>query len=567
MGKGVSLSAREASSCHAAGCRDPWDWAMIFQDKSRERRSDRLMCTISLRVEGATQNGDAFESPGQAIGVNRHGAQIRLDEPIAIGRQVRLTNLENGAQGDFRVIGILSSSEAAGVEFGVEALGDYPTFWGIEFPARSRKPAESRALVECRTCHAVRFMPLSFSEVEVLESGGVLLKVCGACNVDTRWGYAMQVARAGAVAAQGSRDREAPSARPIPGEEKAERPAFVQRPILIRVSSGQIDKAQTESLSKGGLSCSSEKVYEVNQEVTLEWANPGTGLRVQTRGRILRRHDLGGSKRKIYNVRYESSIMALPAARSGPTRKLYLAFSAIVAVAVALTETSVLALTTSVFAPGGSVRRVAYSAGVLLLVCVAYKLWTSILRREPEAQAGLKKKHRVAAALVAAGFAVAVAVGAVRGRNQVTERFEVQRLLRDFAISETLEKNIDAAENRVFTASSDYVDACATLRLLAAQWAGRLDNLSVDAAELSRLRGWHGEKLAKGIKRLQEIISLDRQKIRLIQNQIALEAGAQSISPAKQNAFWQANFEPLRREILNLDVHKDQLSHSRAAEN
>ena len=517
---------------------------MIFQDKSRERRSDRLMCTIRLRVGGTTQNGDAFECLGCAIGVNRHGAQIRLGEPIAVGRQVRLMNLENGAQGDFRVIGILSSTEAAGVEFGVEALGDYPTFWGIEFPSRSKKPAESRALVECRTCHTARFMPLSFSEVEVLESGGVLLKACGACNVDTHWGYAMQVARARAVAAPASQDRETPSARPFPDEEKAERPAFVQRPILIRASSGQIDKAQTESLSKEGLSCSSEKVYEVNQEVTLEWANPGTGLRVQTRGRILRRHDIGGSKRKIYNVRYESPVTALPAVRSRATRRLYLAFGAIVAVAAVLTEMSVLTLTNSVFAPGGSVRRIAYSAGVLLLVCVAYKLWTSILQQEPEAQESLKKKHRVAAALAAAGFAVAVAVGVVRGHNQVTERFEVQRLLRDFAISETLEKNIDAAENRVFAVSSDYVDVCATLRLLAAQWSGRLDTLSGDVAEINRLRGWHGEKLAKGIRRLQEIISLDRQKIRLIQNQIALGVRAQSIPPAKQNAFWQANFEP-----------------------
>src|SRR5579859_7100880 len=105
----------------------------MFEDKSRKRRSDRLMFTIALRAEGVTEKGEAFDCPGHATAVNRHGAQIRLDRIVAVGRQVRLVNLDNGAAGDFRVVRMLASSSPDGVEFAVEALGDYPTFWGIEF--------------------------------------------------------------------------------------------------------------------------------------------------------------------------------------------------------------------------------------------------------------------------------------------------------------------------------------------------------------------------------------------------------------------------------------------------
>jgi len=523
------------------------------------------MCTVALRVEGIAEKGDAFECPGHATGVNRYGAQIRLDKSVAVGRQVRLTNLDSGAKGDFRVVRVLASSSPDKVEFGVEALVDDPTFWGIDFPPRPKKPPESRALLECRRCRTVRLLPLSFSEVDVLESGGVLLKPCAACNADMPWGYAMQAAGSGEFPPDpADRDREALSGTLT---QAGERRAFVQRPISIRNSSGQVDKAQTESLSKRELSCSSQRTYEVNQEVTLEWANPSTGLRVQARGRVLRRHDIGGSKRKIYNIRYESPVTAMPAVHPGGTRKHYLAFSVMVVAAVALLETNVQALTASVFSPVDGIHRIAYFGGVLLLVCLTYKVWKSILAREPEAQATLKKKHRVVAGVVAVLFTAALALGVTRGLRQGYEGVHVQRVLRDLAISRTFEQNIDAAEDRAFNAPSDYVDACATLQLLALQWDARLDDLSVDAAALARSSWWPGKKFEKAMKRFQEIISLNHQKIRLVQKQVELGIAARSIPSDKQDAFWQRNFQPLRQQILELNTRKSQFLNSLVAEN
>ena len=543
---------------------------MIFQGKSRKRRSDRLRFRIPLRVEGITEKGDAFECQGHTTALNRHGAQIRLHKPVAVGRQVRLTNLDNGATGSFRVVGILASSSANGTEFGVEALGNYPAFWGIDFPSRPKKPPESRALLECRRCRATRLLPLSLSEVDVLESGGVLLKPCAVCEADTRWGYALEAA--GVKEFPQGPPRAGPDPEGLPNaltqpEERGGRPAFVQRPISIRTSSGQVDKAQTESLWKWGLSYSSEKTYQVNQEVTLEWANPGAGLRVEVQGRFLRRLDVGGSRRKIYNIHYESPVTALPAAHSGETRKRYLAFGALVAAAAVLVETNVMTLASGAWIPDESADRVAYFGGVLLLLSLAYKVWKSILEREPEAQKNLKTKHRIVTGLVAVLLTGALALGVARGLYRGFERVHAQRLLRDLAISATLEKNVDAAENRVFAAPDDYVDACATLQLLAGQWETQLDNLSGDAQALTGSQWRRGGKFERAMRRFRQIIRLNHQKIELVQKQVNLGSQARNIPSDRQEAFWQANFQPLRRQILELNARKRRLLRSPLVEN
>jgi hypothetical protein len=525
------------------------------------------MFTIALRVEGISEKGEAFECSGHATGVNRYGAQIRLDKVVAVGRQVRVTNLDNGAVGDFRVVGMLASSSPGQVEFGAEALSDNPTFWGIEFPLRPKKPLESRGLVECRRCRAARFLPLSISEVEVLESGGLLLKPCAACQIDTSWGYAMQAAAEDFQQTRDTATTERAAGLFPAVDERGDRRAFVQRPISIRTSTGQVDKAQTESLSKTGLSCSSEKAYEVNQEITLEWANPGTGLRVQARGRILRRHSIGGSRRKIYSIRYESPITALPAARPERTLGYYAAFTFLVAAAAALLGTSVLGLASNLYAPAGSLRRVASFAGVLLLVCLASLVWRFILAREPEARQTFQRKHRIATGMAAVLLVGALAAGATMGLERNHERVHVQTLLRDLVLAGALESNIDAAENRVLASPGDYVDACATLQLLAGRWGGQLNDLSTDAGALSRRAPWRSsERLRTALGRLQDVLGIDRRKLELIQKQAGLASQARNLAPDGQAAFWQANFQPLREQIIDLNARKRRLIRPQAAE-
>jgi hypothetical protein len=530
---------------------------MAFKKDSRKRRSDRLMFMIPLRVSGVTETGDSFECRGNAVDVNRFGAHIRLERPVPVAHKILLTNLENNLCGEFRIIRPLDSSAAGRTEFGVEALGNYPTFWGIDFPAKPRKQGESRGLLECRQCGSVTLHPLMLDEIEVLESGGTVKKPCTSCGSRTAWKFAMEGARATPVEAGPATPGEEGQAAE---KQSGKRTVYMQRPVSIRTASGEVESVLTENLSKNEIRCASKKSYEVNQAVTLEWESSGTGRRMQTQGRIRRRQSIAGSPRVIYSIRYEGQPAVLPPAPLKSVRRPYASMAVLVATASVLLAINVRGLVLSLTIPSEPVpRRVAYLSVALLLVLLAHKAWKTILAREPENRHMLRRRHRVIAWLVAAFFLGSLGIGALYGVASGYQRQQTLKVLHDFAVARIFESNIDAAENRVMDSPEDYADVCATLALLASEWQTHMDELSTDATELQRVQLLQKPEFRKEMKGLQELMTLDRRKLHLVQQQIALNNEAQSIGPDKKQAFWKSQFPPLRHQIRGLDREKDQM--------
>jgi hypothetical protein len=513
------------------------------------------MFMIPLQVSGVSETGDSFECRGNAVDVNRFGAHIRLERPIPVAHKILLTNLENNLRGEFRIVRTLENSSTERTEFGVESLGNYPTFWGIDFPAKPGKQDESRGLLECRQCGSATLHPLMLDEIEVLESGGTVRKPCTSCGSKTAWKFAMEGARA----------TPSESCPATPGEEgqaaekqSGKRTVYMQRPVSIRTASGEIETVQTENLSKNEIRCASKKSYEVNQVVTLEWESSGTGRRLQTQGRIRRRQSIAGSPRVIYSIRYEGQPAVLPPAPLKSVRKPYASMAVLVAAASALLAINVRGLVLSLTIPSEPVaRRVAYLGVALLLVLLAHKAWKTILACEPENRQMLKRRHRVTACLVAAAFLGSLGVGALYGVASGYQHQQTLKVLHDFAVARIFESNIDAAENRVMGSPEDYADVCATLALLTSEWQTHMNELSADATELQRVQLLQKPVFRKEMKGLQEIMSLDRRKLHLVQQQIALNIEAKSIDPDKRQAFWQSQFPPLRQQIRGLDQEKD----------
>jgi len=77
---------------------------------------------------------------------------------------------------------------------------------------------------------------------------------------------------------------------------------------------------------------------------------------------------------------------------------------------------------------------------------------------------------------------------------------------------------------------------------------------------------WQNAKSREGMKGLEEILALDRRKLRVVEQQIALKAEARSIDHDEQQAFWQSRFAPLRQKILDLDREKDRVVKTLIAE-
>jgi hypothetical protein len=219
--------------------------------------------------------GDFVEDT-TTIMVNRDGALIALKHRVAADETLRVINLENFREADFRVVGEtrLESSEFSG--WGVECLEKERTLWDIDFPPPLDPGGSSAgALLECLGCGKQALLVLSLVEFDLLESAGTLQKLCDKCGQLSTWTYAdvtrrpkeMPPVQAAAVAQ--------PPVSPKVGKwnGKIERRLFKRMAVklraLVRNSKGQQEIVKTENLSKGGLALCLKMELSLGEFVTV----------------------------------------------------------------------------------------------------------------------------------------------------------------------------------------------------------------------------------------------------------------------------------------------------------
>lgn len=524
------------------------------------RRSARVMLTIPLEVEGTDSDGTAFVCEGRTISVNRHGARLWVARPLSCGQQLRLTNLINHTPGEFRVVGSLGSSPDESNQWGVESIDGKEDFWGIHFPLPHQELPESRALLECRQCHTVGVLHVSLLEFEVLDAGEAVLKHCAACSAETLWGNAeKQVSMPHAP--QGNTARGA-VAKPVrdPAAKKKGRAAhryLFQRPVQIRDAAGNVEATHTENMSKSGICFTSGKDYHLQQEITLIWPNPASGPRVEVKGRIVRRNDVGGGARRVYGVQYESSAAAHAGSKAGHASWLYFEFAVLVLAAAWIIASSASALATVLILPLESRNRVPDLVALLVLSFFVFLIWKAILGREPEKQQHFRKKHRSVSRLAGGVLAGAIVVGVVLGGHRGYAGARARTLLIDIAIAELLEKNIDSVVARAPATMKDYREFSIALEPLVAQWQRQLEKTSAD---ISQLNGYPliDSRLERQLGQIGNILSIDEKKATLLREQIDL-AYEMGKNPADELSAWQSALHSLRDRTLALNSKRQEL--------
>lgn len=268
-----------------------------------KRRSDRLMLTVPLRIEGTNADGRRILVEARTVNLNRDGARIRTQVRLAGGQTVMVTNLVSRRKAEFRVVGPLAPPTEAGSEWGIECISK-TDIWGIQFPPNKEK-TESQALLECRSCQGVALVKLSLIEVEVLETSGILSKACESCGKSTSWGHAEKQVAMGAPKGEAAMLAEADrAARGI--EHRRHRRVALQLPVLVRDYYGGKEISKSENVSKGGFCFTSEKDYQVGEGLIVACPYSSTSQSIEVNAKIVRRTPMEGSKRKIYGVRYDS---------------------------------------------------------------------------------------------------------------------------------------------------------------------------------------------------------------------------------------------------------------------
>jgi hypothetical protein len=271
---------------------------------TERRRSERLLLTVPLRVHGVDALEFDFKEDACTISFNRHGVRIRINRPLIVGQIVTLINVVTHREAEFRVIGPTSPRTEEGGEWALECLDENDNIWGIHFPPPAQ--GEMVALLECRQCHAVELKQLSVVESEVLETAGILSRLCGTCEAKTPWGFAdkqpaMESPPVEAVKGVGT----AVTGAPRGADRRRHRRAPLKLPVLVRDYQGGAEITKSEDVSKGGFCFVSEKPYLPGSAVMVACPYHVVGQNLEVAARIVRQGRVEGTSRKVYGTSYD----------------------------------------------------------------------------------------------------------------------------------------------------------------------------------------------------------------------------------------------------------------------
>jgi len=271
-----------------------------------KRRSDRILLTIPLSIQGEDENGQPFQADAQTSIINRHGGQIRINRRLRAGGTVRIINLVGRHSCEFRVVGPVAPFSEKGGEYGVEYLSQSENIWGIQFPPlEAGETVESNALLACRKCGQVKLLPLSLVEVEVLQTSGVLQILCEHCGATSQWSHAeTQMERPVSEEPAGPVRGTAPAPGAQGKDRRRYRRVSLQLPVRVCGYDGRVEITRSENISKGGFCFVSDKPYQIGEGIMVTCPYHSTGENIEVRARVVSCRETEGNPRKVYGVQF-----------------------------------------------------------------------------------------------------------------------------------------------------------------------------------------------------------------------------------------------------------------------
>jgi hypothetical protein len=277
-----------------------------------KRDSERILLKFPVRVSFFGESGKGFSEETFTVEVNRVGARIVLKHSVAPNDTLRIVNLENLREADFRVLGPIRLEGEGHGEWGVECLEPDHNLWDIQFsPPLAAQGRPAGALLVCGECGTESFCNLQDWELEILKSGP-LQRLCGNCGEPTNWQYADVNLRVGDVPQPQA--PVAPAAPVVaPAVESTPDAWAVKReykrlalklPTLIRDQRDREEISKSENISKGGLAVSLGLVLEVGDIVTVCCPYTGGGQNCEQKAEVRNRRTFFAGERWIYGLRY-----------------------------------------------------------------------------------------------------------------------------------------------------------------------------------------------------------------------------------------------------------------------
>ncbi len=275
--------------------------------EAAQRRTERVMLRIPIRVLCFGGSAGDFSEDTYTFFVNRDGALIALKHRPAPGDTLRIINLENLREADFRVVGMTRAEGGEVSGWGVESSDQERTLWDIDFPAAADFHGKNAGgLLECQGCRKQALVVLSMTEVEMLESAGKIEQLCIQCGELSSWVYADVERRPKKVVPQavGPAAPEPPAKWDGKTERRLQKRVALKLPALVRNHKGVQEIGRTEDISKGGLGLCLGMELGLGERVTVVCPYSANGQTIEQKAEVRRRMVLYVGKKWFYGLRY-----------------------------------------------------------------------------------------------------------------------------------------------------------------------------------------------------------------------------------------------------------------------
>jgi PilZ domain len=232
--------------------------------KNADRRSSELF-QIGIPLRVLSFDLEHFETGGfsedtRTLLVSRSGASFALLNPVIAGDSLRIINLTNQSEADFRVVGALGTNEDGAGIWAVECLERRDDFWGIECPPPGAEISQDTVFLQCRACGKKSNDSLTVMELEVLSSARIIILECVSCGKPTYWVDADPnrplsdfLTVEGVAPPPRLPKSEIKAEKEKKAEIRAARRSSLKLPILVRKQAGEQEVSRTVDISKLGV--------------------------------------------------------------------------------------------------------------------------------------------------------------------------------------------------------------------------------------------------------------------------------------------------------------------------
>ena len=270
--------------------------------------TERILHKFPIRVAAFGGSAGHFSEETYTVEVNRAGARIALQHRVAPDDTIRIVNLGNLREADFRVIRQDCLAAGGGGDLDVECLDADRNLWDIRFAPTLEPPKEPvGTLLKCGDCGAQSFCTLRDWEFEILESGP-LQRFCETCGAPTPWRHADVNCPAPVAPPLGITATSVATIVELPPEawasKRAHKRLALKMSILVRDQKGREEFTKTEDVTKAGVAVCLGLKLEVGDTVAVSCPHTEGGQNFEQKAVVRNRKTFFAGERWLYGLRY-----------------------------------------------------------------------------------------------------------------------------------------------------------------------------------------------------------------------------------------------------------------------